>query len=492
MLVATLATLSLPEASAGAAVTSRTYPGTVRPTRTHVAAQPRAAVPYGAGKAFCNPWGGLSVDRTSIANVYPCSNPNTQDKWGTFQCADYTDRYEWSTFGLTAPVDGAEIVRYLHNHHHVPIQSTGKGNLPKPGDALSMWGAYTDPPGHTGVVDSVSVNSAGNGTIVYLDQNGSLSNGRSIGKDTVYVKNWVFSTHWSGYYAYNIFDWTLQANAFSNGTFIAYAGNVYRMVGGAPLYVSSWASVGGPHAYTTVTTAQFGALSQYPSNGTAVYEASGPAKGSGYVFAGGAPLTVTNWKNVGSPPITGVDPAALNTYASSGAYSHVRKYPLDGTAVYEASGSLRGSGYVFAGGAPLSVANWNNVGSPQITGVDPAALDHYAATGAYSHVAPVPTNGSFLRTKAGSTYRVAGGYAFPIASCSAIGGCPSPTLVDAWAIAHPGTSTHLSATPSNGTEVLAEPSGSYWTFHNGDRSTATASAAAVQVDDTSISSFPVK
>jgi hypothetical protein len=543
------------EAPAGAAGTARLHQGAATSHFARGAVLPRASVPYGAGKAFCNPWGGLSIDGKNVANVYPCSNPNTADRWNTYQCADYTNRYEWATFGLTAPVNGGEIVRYLHNHSKVPIQATGKGNLPKPGDALSMWGnASTDPPGHTGVVYSVSVNAAGNGTIVYLDQNGSLSGGRNIGEDTVYVKNWVFSTHWSAYYAYSNFDWTLQANAYPSGAFIDYGGNVYRMVGGAPLYVSAWAAVGGGKPYTTVTTAQFDSLSQYPANGSAVYEASGPLKGTGYVFvggaplvvtnwanvgkpqitgvdpaalntfaasgpyshvrqyplngtaiyeesgpskgtgfvfAGGAPLVVTNWKNVGSPPVTGVDPAALASYASSGPFSHVRQYPLNGTAVYEASGTLKGSGFVFAGGAPLAVANWMNINSPKITGVDPAALDTYATSGAFSHVAAVPANGTFLSTKSGGTYRAAGGYAFAIASCSDIGGCTSPTLVDAWAIAHAGSaSAHLAATPVNGTEVLAEPSGGYWTFESGDKSPGTASTAAVKVDDTSVSSFP--
>ena len=367
------------------------------------------------------------------------------------------------------------------------------------------------------------------------------------------MSHWVFSTHWSAYYAYTDFDWTLQANAYPTGTFVDYAGNVYRMVGGAPIYVSAWAAVGGAKPVTKLTSAQFDALSQYPANGSAVYFASGPSKGTGFVFVGGAPLPVLNWKNVGSPPITGVDPAALGTftasgpyshvrlyplngtavyeesgpakgtgfvfvggaplpvlnwknvgnppitgvdpgalsnYAATGAFSHVRQYPLNGSAVFEASGALKGSGFVFAGGAPLAVANWKNVNSPQITGVDPGALDTYAATGPFSHVAAVPANGTFLVTRSGSTYRVAGGYAFAIASCSDVGGCPSPALFDAWAVAHPGSSAHLAATPANGSEVLAEPSGAYWTFEGGDRSPGTASAAAVKVDDSSVTAFP--
>jgi hypothetical protein len=550
-------TACLPIVLAGVAVTQSTGQTSSGAATVLKAARPSASVPYGAGKGFCSSWGGLSHDAKGISDVYPCANKNTSDKWGESQCADFTNRYEWATFGLTALTDGGEIVRTLHDDDSVPIQSPGKGNLPEAGDALSMWGgAGSESAGHTGVVYSVSVNSSGNGTIVYLDQNGSLINGIDKGEDTIYVSNWKFSTHWSKPYAYANFDWTLQADAYPNGTFIDYQGFVYRMAGGAPLYVSSWAVFGGVQKYKTLTTAEFDGLKQYPANGTAVYAASGPTKGTGYVFAGGAPLVVTNWKNVGSPQITGVDPAVLDTYATTGAYSHVLQYPENGTAVYMESGASKGTGFVFAGGAPLVVTNWKNVGSPPVTGVDPAALENYATTGPFSHVqqypangtavymesgtskgsgfvfaggAPLyvanwkhvdspkitgvdpaalenyattgpfshvqqyPTNGTFLTTMAGATYRVAGAYAFVIASCTDIGGCPSPTLIDAWSITNAGNSvSHLEATPANGTEVLAEPSGNYWTFESGQRSTGTGSSSAVEVDDTSVASFPIE
>ena len=44
------------------------------------------------------------------------------------------------------------------------------------------------------------------------------------------------------------------------------------------------------------------------------------------------PLSVQNWANVGSPKITGVDSYALDN-PGTGALGHVRRYPLDGTAV---------------------------------------------------------------------------------------------------------------------------------------------------------------
>ena len=165
---------------------------------------------YGAGQSFCDSWGGLSYDGLEIGSVYPCANPNTADKWGESQCADFSNRYESVNFGKTAPVDGADIVRDL-NSQGIPIESTGTGNIPQPGDVLSMWGGPgSESAGHTGVVYSVNVNSSGTGTIVYLDQNGDLTNGISTGKDTITVKGWSFSTGWSSPYNYQNFDWTLQ------------------------------------------------------------------------------------------------------------------------------------------------------------------------------------------------------------------------------------------------------------------------------------------
>lgn len=603
-------------------------------TRTHGVVRtvgPRAvtshSTPYGAGTSFCSSWGGLSIDGKSVNDVYPCANPNTADRWGTYQCADYTNRYEYATFGLVAAVDGGEIVRTLHSADHVPIASPGTNSLPVAGDAISMWGnGGQDSAGHTGVVYKVSVNSSGNGSIIYLDQNGSLENGKSIGEDTIYVNHWSFSTGWSYPYDYNLFDWTVQGSAaFADGTFINYAGNVYRIVGGAPLYVSSWSVFGGAQPTTKVTSAQFALLRaypangtdvafasgpdkgagfvfaggaplpvsnwanvgvtkgsqltsidpadfanigaggvwshvlaypqngtpvfvdnpgaghgsgflfaggaplpvaswtnvgvtkgsqltgidakalddagdagdhvrQYPANGTDVYESSGPSKGSGYVFAGGAPLYVAKWSNVGETQTTGVDPIALDNYSATGTFSHVRRYPMNGTAVYVGTpGSQHNDGFVFAGGAPLYVASWANVDSPSLTEIDSYAIDHHATSGALSHTLATPANGTFLVTKAGADYRVAGGYAFAIANCSDVGGCGGAVLVDPWAIANTNVAgrSYLDATPANGTEVRGEPSGNYWVIESGKRTSASASTSAVEVDDTSLSPFPV-
>jgi sugar lactone lactonase YvrE len=193
--------------------------GTLVSAATSAASIPRTYAPgviahtaYGAGTAFCKNWGGLSNAKLGIGDVYPCANRNTSDKWGLSQCADFSNRYLWVNFQMTAIANGGNIVRLLASRH-VPTQSAGKGALPAPGDVLSMWGgASTESAGHTGVVYSVSVNpTTGTGKIEYLDQNGSLIGGIDAGVDYVYVNDWKFKTGWSGEYAYTNFDWTLQA-----------------------------------------------------------------------------------------------------------------------------------------------------------------------------------------------------------------------------------------------------------------------------------------
>jgi hypothetical protein len=165
----------------------------------------------GTGAAFCNAYGGVSTSGASIDNVYPCADPDINDEFG-YQCVEFSVRFESAVYGeAKVGGPGRDVVSELHSQDVVPIESTGPGNLPEPGDVVSMWGnAEQESVGHTGVVASVNV-SGGNGTITFYDENGSLSGGHSVGTDTIYVSNWELSVHWSTPYHYTSFDWTTQA-----------------------------------------------------------------------------------------------------------------------------------------------------------------------------------------------------------------------------------------------------------------------------------------
>jgi cell wall-associated NlpC family hydrolase len=67
------------------------------------------------------------------------------------------------------------------------------------------------------------------------------------------------------------------------GSFVSHAGFVYRIAGGAPIYVSNWATVGGAQPTTPLSDAQFAALPQYPRDGT-------------FLGASGGGVFVSRWR----------------------------------------------------------------------------------------------------------------------------------------------------------------------------------------------------
>jgi hypothetical protein len=116
------------------------------------------------------------------------------------------------------------------------------------------------------------------------------------------------------------------------------------------------------------------------------------------VFAGGAPLSVSNWANVSSTPQwTFVDGNALSHFSTTEPYDHVLQYPADGTYVATGNSNEHGAGFVFAGGAPLAIASWSNVPNPKWTFVDGNALDTYNSNDpwhAFDHVRQYPADGT--------------------------------------------------------------------------------------------------
>lgn len=103
--------------------------------------------------------------------------------------------------------------------------------------------------------------------------------------------------------------WSGSAGSPGEGSFVSHNGFVYRIAGGAPVYVSNWAAVGGPQTAIPLTDGQFAALPQYPRDGTVLIANTGAV----YVTAGGAPLYLSNWNAIGGQrPGIGVDQAAVD------------------------------------------------------------------------------------------------------------------------------------------------------------------------------------
>ena len=155
----------------------------------------------------------------------------------------------------------------------------------------------------------------------------------------------------------------------------------------------------------------------------------------------------------------------------------------DGTVLEDSTGAV----YRVAGGAPLLVSD------PSLFSAQPVRIDQWDIANAgnpAAHLNAVPASGTFLTTTSGGIHRVAGGAPFAISSWSLFGGVRPSVNVDQWDLANVASpAAHLDARPHDGTIVEGLPSRSYWVFAGGRRRLASASIAAVQVDDVGLAAF---
>ena len=188
-----------------------------------------------------------------------------------------------------------------------------------------------------------------------------------------------------------------------DGSFVSYQGKAYRMAGGAPLYVSSWAAVGEAQPSLTLTTLQWHALRSVPSNGTLIQSLS---TGKVYEIAGGAPLYVSNVGALGSArTVVGVDQWDLANLTNTAA--HLRPYPADGTFVTVAQTARA---YRIVGDAPFPISSWTVFGGlqPSVT-IDSWDVLHPANPA--SRLRARPVNGTRVKAIASGIYwRFASGY----------------------------------------------------------------------------------
>ncbi|MDH6236700.1 cell wall-binding repeat-containing protein [Cryobacterium sp. CG_9.6] len=210
------------------------------------------------------------------------------------------------------------------------------------------WWEY----GHLAWVEAVNRD----GTIVTEEYNWRI-NGVP---DGAYHRRTIKASAPTGYIHYKD-----AGSPLSPGVFVLYGGHVYRIVGGAPVYVSDWAVFGGPQPLITLSDAQWAKLPQHPADGTFV-----TAKPSGEVYrvAGGAPIYVSTWATYsGEQPTVAIGDDAIRkagTPDAAGRWSHLRRYPADGTFV---TAKPAGQVYRVDGGAPSPVTDWASVGGVQTT-----------------------------------------------------------------------------------------------------------------------------
>jgi hypothetical protein len=203
--------------------------------------------------------------------------------------------------------------------------------------------------------------------------------------------------------------------SIKDGAFVLYQKRVFQIVGGAPLYVTSWGLVGGQKPVVSISTAAWTGLRQWPRNGTFVRPIGGPV----YQFVDGAPLRVNSWKAVGGPrPYLQID---ANDIDAQG-----RRFPWDGvsdsTVDFDRGPfgptfirvAATGRVYKLVGGSPQYVRSWAAYGGPKPTiPVDAYVVDQ---AGKFSYpqwwdaLKGCPRSGATVRViQNGQVYGIVGG-----------------------------------------------------------------------------------
>jgi CHAP domain len=399
------------------------------------------------------------------------SDPGAQDGYG-WQCVELATRlYAVKGWGSVYANGGKAAGAYRYGAKYIPEGSpglafhpNGSGYLPVPGDLIIE--SFSSGWGHVAIVDQTVGNS-----VYAVEQNASLT-GRHTYTLTGSTLSGQYGSSVRGFMhaPANTATGGGGGSAVTDGSFIQIAGHpeIYRIAGGAPTYVSTWAPFGGTQPTTSISAASFDSLRTVPADGTFV---TGAQHGQVYRIVGGAPTYVSTWTAFGgSQPTVTIDQAAIDHAGARGVWNHLNYRPADGTFV---AGAQRGEVYRFAGGAPLYVSTWNAFGGPQpVIAMDQAAIDHAGAGGLWNHVAYRPADGTFVTgAKRLEVYRFAGGAPLYVSSWKPFGG-PKPTVVvDQAALDSAGSASgalsHALLRPADGTFVTGVPSGRVFRVSSG-------------------------
>lgn len=177
---------------------------------------------------------------------------------------------------------------------------------------------------------------------------------RGDGSFDVIDSNWVGYERVGHHNAFNPTTWaprdTVRIWHFGAGTenqLVSYAGVTYRLAGGAPIPAAA-----DPAHTRALSDQEWAALPAQPADGTFIrgVAAGDPDTGAIYRVVGGAPVYVSDLAAVGVPPETifDVDLNAIRTAGQPG--THLLARPADGTLL--AAGDLT---YEVTSGAPIPV-----------------------------------------------------------------------------------------------------------------------------------------
>lgn len=246
---------------------------------------------------------------------------------------------------------------------------------PKPG-AIAWWryGSYYAPSsGHVGYVEEVT-----SGYIVVSDS--SWSGGSKRYRLTPGDPNWPSAfIHFRdvGYLP------PLSGHFVRNRE----TGQSFRMVGRAPVYVSSWTSFGGTQPTVGMASVSQQSLPKKVAEGTFL---RGSVRGDHYRVVGGAPVRLTSWTPFGGPrPEVTVDQNALDRAGSATAYSTLGMYATSAYAsALDASGRV--VNYLLRDGIAYRLSSWSQVGGVKPTvRIDMSAVTHAGQAGGWQHLRAV-------------------------------------------------------------------------------------------------------
>ncbi|SDO78042.1 CHAP domain-containing protein [Pedococcus dokdonensis] len=209
---------------------------------------------------------------------------------------------------------------------------------------------------------------------------------------------------------------------------------VFRLVGKAPVFVSTWTAFGGVQKTYLISSTSLATLPVRPTDGTFI---KGAQRKEAYRIAGGAPVIVTSWAVFGgTKPTVVVDQNAIDKAGTGGAYNHLNAVPADGTFIKTGQ---RLEAYRISGGAPVAISSWANVGGYKTpVYVDQLAVDKAGTGGKFNHLRFHPKDGTIIKALPGTaSYKVTAGVPVPTSTTT------TGTGVDQVAIAKAGDTSEL-------------------------------------------------
>ena len=335
----------------------------------------------------------------------------------------------------------------------------------------------------------------------------------------------------------------------SNGTFLrvadgSSAGLIARVVGGVPLGLDTCEGI--PECSSAVSIdsggySDYSAAHQTIANGTVVRVADGPENGLIGRVVGGVLLGFLTCEGIPEcNSAVNVDEDAYNWYAdqyhtiANGTVVRVADGPENGLIGRVVGGVLLGfttcegipecgsavnvaeNAYNYYAGEFNTIANGTVVrvadghengligrvvggvllGFTTCEGIPECGSAVNVAENAYNYYADeyhTIANGTFVRVADGGltglVARAAGGALIGLATCVPLEECPGYVNIAENAFAS-YTAEHPE--PANGTLVEGLPSGTYWSFNNGQREPASPNANAIAIDDGGLASYPIK